>query len=393
VRLRRSPLNPVLARELKERMRRKRSGFVLTVYLILLSGALWLLYLGASAAGTDGPSALRLASLGRAAFQTLLFVMLLLVCFIVPGLAAGGVAGERERQTLVPLQVTLLRPRSILFGKLAASLAFVVFLVFAALPLIGVSFLLGGVEPGEVVKGVAMVLAVATTVAAMALTCSTLMRRVQGATVMSYALVLFLLVGTFIVFGAQMLADQRGPRGRAQLALALNPLMATADVVGRTPENGTRVPSPFTPLQALIGERTKPKDGISVDGGWVGSSSDVGVGFAPLARDNVIAAVPAVPTTTTVSGETLVSPVPTTVPGAAVVPLGPTTGPDDALVPQGAPVPFQNNGAVARVDQWRAPFLNRIPMWALSLLGYAILSVGGLALASRRLATPAAGER
>ena len=39
-------------------------------------------------------------------------------------------------------------------------LAFVVFLVFAALPLIGVSFLLGGVEPGEVVRGVAMVLAV-----------------------------------------------------------------------------------------------------------------------------------------------------------------------------------------------------------------------------------------
>ena len=352
------PLNPVLARELKERMRRKRSGFVLTVYLVLLSGALWLLYLGESAAGTAGPGALRLASLGRAAFQTVLFVMLLLVCFIVPGLAAGGVAGERERQTLVPLQVTLLRPRSILLGKLAASLAFVVFLVFAALPLIGVSFLLGGVEPGEVVKGVAMVLAVAATVAALALTCSTLMRRVQGATVMSYALVLFLLGGTFIVFGAQMLADQKGPRGRAQLILALNPMMATADVVGRTPDNGSRVPSPFTPLQMLIGERTKPEDNITMDGGWVGTS-DSGAEFAPMTGERVIRAVPPVPTTVAVD----------------------------------APVPLQNNGAVARVTQWRAPLLNRIPMWVLSLIGYGALSIGGLALASRRLATPAAGER
>ncbi|HEV7861449.1 MAG TPA: ABC transporter permease, partial [Acidimicrobiia bacterium] len=85
------PLNPVLARELKERMRRRRSGMVLTVYLLLLAGALWLLYLGASTAGAGGPGALRLASLGRAAFQTLLFAMLVLVCFIVPGLAAGGV--------------------------------------------------------------------------------------------------------------------------------------------------------------------------------------------------------------------------------------------------------------------------------------------------------------
>ena len=354
-------------------MRRKRSGFVLTVYLVLLSGALWLLYLGASAAGTDGPGALRLASLGRAAFQTVLFVMLLLVCFIVPGLAAGGVAGERERQTLVPLQVTLLRPRSILLGKLAASLAFVVFLVFAALPLIGVSFLLGGVEPGEVVKGVAMVLAVATTVAALALTCSTLMRRVQGATVMSYALVLFLLGGTFIAFGAQMLADQKGPRGRAQLVLALNPMMATADVVGRTPDNGSRVPSPFTPLQYLIAERTKPEDEITADGGWVGSS-DNGVEFAPMARDNVIRAVPAPAL------------VPTTAPAGVLAP-------PDAPLWSDEPVPLQNNGAVARVDEWRAPLLNRIPMWTLSLLFYGALSIGGLTLAARRLATPAAGER
>ncbi len=230
----------MLARELKERMRRKRSGFVLTVYLLVLSGALWLLYLGASAAGADGPGALRLASLGRAAFQTLLFTMLFLVCFIVPGLAAGGVAGERERQTLVPLQVTLLRPRSILLGKLAASLAFVVFLVFAALPLIGVSFLLGGVEPGEVVRGVAMVLAVAATVAALALTCSTLMRRVQGATVVSYALVCFLVGGTFVAFGAEMLVDRKGPAG----PVPADPGPEPVDGHGRRREPGTRLAAP-----------------------------------------------------------------------------------------------------------------------------------------------------
>ena len=345
------PLNPVLARELKERMRRKRSGFVLTVYLVLLSGALWLLYLGASAAGADGPGALRLASLGRAAFQTLLFVMLLLVCFIVPGLAAGGVAGERERQTLVPLQVTLLRPRSILLGKLAASLAFVVFLVFAALPLIGVSFLLGGVEPGEVVRGVGMVLAVATTVAALALTCSTLMRRVQGATVMSYALVCFLLGGTFVAFGAELLAERSGPRGKAQLILALNPLMATADVVSRVPEANSRVPSPFTPLQALIGERTKPKDSTLM-GGWSGS-----------APPDAVFSIEAKETLTIEDG------------------------------PAWAPAPLLGGGVAAQAQQWKAPLLNRIPMWVLSLIAYGGLSLGGLALASRRLSTPAAGER
>jgi ABC-type transport system involved in multi-copper enzyme maturation permease subunit len=341
-------------------MRRKRSGFVLTVYLLVLAGALWLLYLGASASGADGPGALRLASLGRAAFQTLLFTMLFLVCFIVPGLAAGGVAGERERQTLVPLQVTLLRPRSILLGKLAASLAFVVFLVFAALPLIGVSFLLGGVEPGEVVRGVAMVLAVATTVAALALTCSTLMRRVQGATVASYALVCFLVGGTFVAFGAEMLVDRKGPQGRSQLLLALNPLMATADVVSRVPDSGSRVPSPFTPLQTLIDEREKPKAGSSAvsSSGWaVSVETNMVGGGAGLANDMVVMK-----------------------PGPDGVPVPVPAGAVDAqLAPQ--------------VTKFRPPFLNRIPMWALALGGYALLSLGGLTLAARRLSTPAAGER
>lgn len=342
------PLNPVLARELKERMRRKRSGVVLTVYLLLLAGALWLLYLGASTAGADGPGALRLASLGRAAFQTLLFAMLVLVCFIVPGLAAGGVAGERERQTLVPLQVTLLRPRSILFGKLAASLVFVAFLVVAALPFIGMSFLLGGVEPGEVVRGVAMVLAVAAMLASIALTCSTLMRRVQGATVVSYAIVALLVGGTFVGFGAQMLIDREGPEGRSQLALVLNPLMATADVVSRAPEGGSRVPSPFTPLQSLIDERKKPRNG---DNAFLG-------GPAPM--------------------------IARAVPGGVMA---------DDLVLQGgvwADAPAVADGALAT---FRPPLLNRIPMWSLALAGYTILSLGGLALSARRLATPAAGER
>jgi ABC-2 type transport system permease protein len=350
----RRPMNPVLARELKERMRRRRAAPVLTVYLLLLGAALWLLYLGASAGGVDGPGALRLASLGRAAFQTLLFAMLLLVCFIVPGLAAGGIAGERERQTLVPLQVTLLRPRSILLGKLAASVVFVAFLVVAALPLIGVSFLLGGVEPGEVVRGVGMVLVVAATLGALALTCSTLMRRVQGATVVSYAVVLVLVGGTFVGYGAELLVDRHhSTQGKSESILALNPLVATADVLSRTSGQETRLPSPFTPLQSLIAERKQRPQEQSTIGSFGGFSNGDGV-------------------TVTFTG-----------PGPAIPAVAPGTGGFVGVggVAAGAPAP------------WHPPLLNRIPMWVLALGGYGLLGGGGLVLASRRLATPAETER
>jgi ABC-type transport system involved in multi-copper enzyme maturation permease subunit len=346
------PLNPVLARELKERMRRRRSTVVLSVYLVVLCLVLWLLYLGFSVGGdVDGPGALRIASLGRTAFQTLLFFMLLLVCFIVPGLCAGAVAGERERQTLVPLQVTLLTPRSILFGKLSASLAFVVFLILASLPFIGVSFVLGGVEAGEVVRGVGMVIVTAAVVGCLSLVCSSLMRRTQGATVLSYAMVLVLLGGTFVAFGAQMLADQRGPAGRMQAMMWANPLMATADVLSRQTGDNL-IPTPFTELQNLIDERLDTnRDGMVAgrDGGRFGFGprvfveNAVGVGM-PVFDD--------------------------------VIEVGPGADP-----------------AAAGPDLDDPSLLHRAPFWLLSVLTWAVVCGLGFWWACRRLRTPVDGVR
>ncbi|MGH8992777.1 MAG: ABC transporter permease [Acidimicrobiia bacterium] len=374
--LRGRPLNPVLARELKERMRRKRSALVLTIYLVLLTGALWVLYLGASA-GFGEPGALRLASLGRAAFHTLLFTMLILVCFIVPALAAGGIAGERERRTLAPMQVTLLGPWSILAGKLASSLVFVTFLIVATLPLFGVSFLLGGVEPGEVIRGVAMVLVVAATLGSLALTCSTLLRRVQGATVVSYALVAVLGVGTFVGFGAQMLIQRGQVEGKAQLLLVLNPLMATADVLGRSPNDNELLPSPFTPLQELIElrERQPRQDeeqfGFS-EGREFGGGFTVATAVAVDGGPDMVVTEPAVPAP---------------VPAPALVP------PDGGGFVD-APAPIGPDGQLLGAEaEWEAPLINRIPVWAWALAGYLLISLGGLSLAARRLSTPASEER
>ena len=200
------PLNPVLARELKQRMRGRHVWLVLTLYLTVLAVILRWVYVAASRDTFNGGfDLLASATAGRAIFQWLLFFMLLLVCFIVPGLTAGAISGERERQTMVALQLTLLRPRSIVAGKLLASLAFVVLLIIASLPLVTVPFLVGGVSVGEVVKGMWMVLATALMLACLTLACSAVLRRTQGATVVAYGLTLALVLGTLMVYGAQQI--------------------------------------------------------------------------------------------------------------------------------------------------------------------------------------------
>ena len=254
-----APRNPVLALELRQRLRSRRATVVVTGYLGVLAAVLYVLYRATAASGSfgGGPSATQAAGLGRSAFETLVFVMLLLVCFIVPGLTADAVAGERERQTLVPLQVTLLAARSILFGKLAASVAFAALLVLATLPLLSVSFLLGGVRLRDVAVGVAGVLGVAVAVASTGLACSVLARRTQTAVVLANVVALFLVLGTFVLYAGQAALAPPGDGVPPPLVvLTPNPLMGVADAVGRKEADASgSVGSPLEALRLLIRSR------------------------------------------------------------------------------------------------------------------------------------------
>lgn len=294
MRLARRPANPVLVRELRARARSPWAWALLPAYLGALGGATLLLYraAGRSAVGYDGPSALVAPTVGRAVFHAVAFLVLVAVCFLVPGLTAGTVAGERERRTLLALRSSPLGPGPILAGKLLASLAQAALLVVAAAPFAVVAFLVGGVTAAEAGRAGTVVLAAALALGCLSLGCSTLARRAQGATVAAYALALALVVGPFAVYGAQVLVSggegggRRDGNGRSKAVLALSPLVATADAVASLApdEAAGLLPSPFGPVHDLILTEEAPpfSDGsgfaeggeVFVDG--VGAAEDSG---------------------------------------------------------------------------------------------------------------------
>jgi ABC-type transport system involved in multi-copper enzyme maturation permease subunit len=257
-------VNPVLGREVKERFRGVRGWVMLTAYLTLLAIVLFLGY-QAVAGTTDDPfsgvDATQIARAGRTIFEVLVVFMLVLVLFLVPAITSGAVAGERERQTLVPLQVTLVRPLSIIGGKLGASLAFVGLLVVASLPFLAVTYLVGGVTVTNVLVAVVMVLFTGVVVACIGTASSAVFRRVQAATVISYAAVLALSVGTFFAYGVWMLIDaSRGTDtvDRAPAALLwVNPFALTGDAV--TTEQSAEA-GPLSALDRLILESRARED-------------------------------------------------------------------------------------------------------------------------------------
>lgn len=278
-------LNPVLRRELVERVRHRSTFVVLTLYLAVLSASLYLAYQSGRSQGRnsgdqarrawemgipDVPMPTEVASVGRGIFEWLLFFMLLLVLFLVPGQTAGAIAGERERQTLVPLQMTLLRPRSIVLGKIGASLVLLTLLVVLAVPMLAVTYLIGGVSFGDVLRGALLVLAVGLVVGCLSAAISAFARRVQTATVLSYGLVLGLVVGTLAVQAAAGAldssrgTDEANPPGWLLLANPVATLTGAVDDGERV--RGEGMESPFDAMEDRLHAGDESRRGSDGDG-------------------------------------------------------------------------------------------------------------------------------
>ncbi len=181
--------NPVVLKELRGRMRGARAFLVLTIYLALMSGFVTLVYLVyTSTAAVIGPS--QGGEIGRILFVSIVGVELFLVTFIAPAFAAGSISGERERQTYDLLRATLLSARSLIWGKLVATLSYIFLLLLAAIPLQSLAFLFGGISEVEVVLSFVVLVATAVLLGTVGVFFSALTRRTLSASVLSYGVAL-----------------------------------------------------------------------------------------------------------------------------------------------------------------------------------------------------------
>jgi ABC-2 type transport system permease protein len=187
--------NPVLARELRGRIRGNRALIILVIYLSITAAVTLLVYAAAAgsfASGVNDPEAGR--GIGKAIFITVMTASLIQVCVITPSLTAGAISGEKERQTYDLLITTLLSPLQIALGKLASALAFALLLIMAALPLAGLAFLFGGVSGAELLIGIVGLVVTAICYATVGLFWSSVMRTTLAATVMAQGTVILVLL-------------------------------------------------------------------------------------------------------------------------------------------------------------------------------------------------------
>lgn len=192
-RLRRFFTNPITQKELRSRMRGKRAFVILSLYLLLMSALIMLIYGSYIYNVPAYTSDARIG--GKIVFGAVVGVQVFLAAFIGPAFTSGAISGEKERQTYDLLRTTLLPARSLVSGKLLSSLSYVGLLLLASLPLHGIAFMLGGLSFTEFAVSQLMILTAAVAFALWGLYISTMMRSTLSSTVVTYAGTLFMLIG------------------------------------------------------------------------------------------------------------------------------------------------------------------------------------------------------
>lgn len=185
-------MNPVLNKEFKLRFRSLKSFLGVLFYVlaigIVVIGMIFVQQLG-SMGGVNPEQS-------RELFMILAVLQFALIIFITPGLTAGVISSERERQTLNILLTTSQSSSSIIIGKLVSSVAFLLLLIIASLPLYSIVFLYGGISPRELLTVFALNVFTVFVIGSLGVMFSTFIRKTIAAMVTTYGVMLFLVGGT-----------------------------------------------------------------------------------------------------------------------------------------------------------------------------------------------------
>lgn len=197
--------NPVMVKELRGRMRGARAFSVLTIYLALLSIFAILVYVAVTESSTSVSGQSDVGEIGRTLFGGVVAIEMLLITFIAPAFTAGAISGEREHQTFELVRATLLPLHTLVLGKLASAMLYVLLLLLAAVPLQSIAFFFGGVTETELILALVILAVSALYFSTVGVYFSTRSRRTLSASLLTYAVTMFFTFGIPLVIGVLML--------------------------------------------------------------------------------------------------------------------------------------------------------------------------------------------
>jgi ABC-2 type transport system permease protein len=205
--------NPILIKEMRSRMRGKRAFLVLSGYVVTLSLIISLIYI---VLHKNAPTTV-VNQAGSVLTPVLIYVQMGLICLIAPTFSASAISSEREQQTFDLLIASLAQPSTILFGKVGAALSYLFLTLFGSLPLIALTYSLGGVALRDIAIAYLIMVVSGVTFCSMSFFWSTLIRRGVLAQLTSLIAVIFLVAAmpALALFFSALAGNFNGPPSQA----------------------------------------------------------------------------------------------------------------------------------------------------------------------------------
>ena len=155
-------------------------------------------------------------------FPVIAISQVCIIAFITPIITASSISGEKERQTFDVMLTTCMSPFSIVFGKVISAVLRILFYVVASLPIMALSFVVGGLSWGTLLLFVIAVLILAVFSGSIGILCSALCRKSISAVILSYVIYGIIYGGTFIPLFLRLLSGVNNG-GEALIPLLINP--------------------------------------------------------------------------------------------------------------------------------------------------------------------------
>lgn len=222
-------VNPILIKELRSQMRGPRAFITLTTFLLLLSGVSYFFYVTMQQTQQWGGPIPLSVMMGGTMFLGLSFVIMFLIAFVTPALTAGTISGERESLTYEMLIATPLNPFWILSGKMTAAMTYIFLLMLAAVPMLSLVYIFGGVTVPDMITTMLVMVIMAFCFGTIGLFWSSLLRRTSRATIASYANVLVLLAAPAVLAMMYPVFNQLNPTPPLVFSV-FNPFAAVASI-------------------------------------------------------------------------------------------------------------------------------------------------------------------
>jgi len=199
-----------------------------------------------------------------ALYPVLAVTQLIILGVVVPVRTASSISGEKERQTFDIMMTTSMTPFAVILGKVTTAIVQSMFFVVASLPIMALTFIIGGMSWSYLFWFLLVALLVSFFAAGIGILCSSLCRKSISAVIMSYGFYLVFFLATlmpcvlyeilrndrYVTYNAGQTYSNFGEN--TYLFLLLNPIIYVAEFFGRilvgeslvenmmgTPQSGT----------------------------------------------------------------------------------------------------------------------------------------------------------